>query len=140
MSDDRPNARLLVDEDLSPVVAQRLRSEDGLDAVHVRDRGLLGEHDCRVLERAFCEDRVLVTANVGDFANLAGSRELHAGIVLVLDGQLLRDEQLAIVRQAVAIIQREAVEGRDMVNRVLRISADGTHELVESSAPVPSGD
>jgi predicted nuclease of predicted toxin-antitoxin system len=53
---------------------------DGLDACHVRERGLLGATDAEVLERAFSEARVFVTKNVGDFAKLANARELHAGI------------------------------------------------------------
>ena len=45
MLDDPARLRLLIDEDLSPRVAQRLRDEDGLDAVAVRDRGKLGVTD-----------------------------------------------------------------------------------------------
>ncbi|MEZ4712224.1 MAG: DUF5615 family PIN-like protein [Caldilineaceae bacterium] len=86
--------KFLVDEDLSPKVAERLRVDDGLDVVHIRDRGLLGALDPSVLQRAYEEDRILVTANVRDFHRLARARELHPGIVLVLDGALSRDEQL----------------------------------------------
>ncbi len=35
------NTKLLLDENLSPRVGEILREEDGLDAVHVRERGLL---------------------------------------------------------------------------------------------------
>jgi predicted nuclease of predicted toxin-antitoxin system len=112
----------LIDEDLSPVVARRLREGDGLDAVHVRERGLLGQPDHAILEHAFAEDRILITANVKDFQKLARAREIHPGIILVLDGQLSRDEQLVVVRRAVAAVDTELQDGRDMVNRVLEIS------------------
>jgi predicted nuclease of predicted toxin-antitoxin system len=59
--------RILIDEDLSPWVAQRLRADQLLDAVHVRDRGHLGRTDREVLELALSEDRISGTANVTDF-------------------------------------------------------------------------
>jgi len=71
---------------------------------------------------SFTEDRILVTSNVNDFVKLARARELHAGIVLVEDGGLLRDEQLAVVRRAVVALSAEG----DLVNRVLRIWQDDT--------------
>jgi predicted nuclease of predicted toxin-antitoxin system len=113
--------KLLLDENLSPRVAETLRREDGLDVVHVRDRGLLEADDCTVLERAYGDDRILVTCNVDDFLKLAQARELHPGVILVEDGDLLRDEQLHVVRRAVVALQCEL----DLVNRVLRIWRDG---------------
>ena len=64
MSGDRGQApKILIDEDLSPWVAHRLRVEKSIDAVHVRDRGRLGRTDREVLELAFSEDRILITAS-----------------------------------------------------------------------------
>lgn len=116
------NVKLLLDENLSPRVAEILRNEDGLDAVHIRERGLLEAKDHEVLERAYKEDRVLATKNVADFVKLARARELHAGIILIEDGDLVRDEQLRVLRAAVAALSGEP----DLVNRVLRLWADGT--------------
>ena len=113
--------KLLLDENLSPKVAERLRVEDGLDAVHVRDRGLLRTPDDVLLERAFREDRVLVTCNVEDFVGFAGVRELHAGLVLVEEGDLPREQQLQVVRHAVTAMNVKP----DMANVVLRVSVDG---------------
>jgi predicted nuclease of predicted toxin-antitoxin system len=121
---------LLLDENISPKVAEALCREDGLDACHVRDRGLLGSTDAEVLERAFVEDRVLVTANVGDFEKLARARELHAGIIFVEQGDLLRDEQLDLVRRVLVVLA-----GRDIVNHVVRVAKDGTVNL----EPMPLG-
>ncbi len=118
--------RLLLDENLSPGVARILR-EEGRDVVHVRDRGLLGVSDAEVLERGFAEDRVLVTANVADFRKLAQSRELHAGIVFVVDGGLLRDEQLEVLRRVIEAIEQEG----ELVNRVLTVRLDGGFVIEE---------
>ena len=116
------NVKLLLDENLSPRIAETLGKVDGIDAVHVRDRGLLGAPDPRVLDVAFAEDRILLTSNVADFVKLARARELHPGIVLIEDAGLLRDEQLLVIRHAIDVLQDEP----DLVNRVLRIWLDGT--------------
>jgi predicted nuclease of predicted toxin-antitoxin system len=113
--------KLLLDENLSPKVAETLARDDGIDACHVRDRGLLGATDADVLERAFAEDRIFVTKNVGDFERLAQARELHAGIVLIEQGDVTRDEQLALMRRVI----EKLGEIPDLVNRVLRVADDG---------------
>jgi len=123
--------KLLLDENLSPVVAQVLSAE-GFDVCHIRDRSMLQASDHDVLEKAFTEDRILVTANVGDFMKLARARELHAGIVLIENAGLLRDEQIEIVRRACIAIDGQ----QDMVNRVLRIGLDDSVVVEE----IPPGD
>ncbi len=123
--------KLLLDENVSPHVGVELARVDGLDACHVRERGLLSATDAEVLERAYDEDRILVTANVADFLELARAREVHPGIVLFEDGALLRDEQLRMLRIAVIAI----AEAGDLVNKVLWVLANGTTRLEE--LPVP---
>jgi predicted nuclease of predicted toxin-antitoxin system len=115
------NVKLLLDENISPKVAHVL-CRDGIDACGVRDRGLLEATDPEVFAKAFAEDRVVVTVNVGDFQRLASRCDLHAGVVLIERGDLLRDEQIDVIRDAVAaMIRRE-----DMVNTLLRVALDGT--------------
>ena len=112
--------KLLLDENLSPAAAIALAA-DGIDACHVRDRGILGsDHD--VLERAYQEDRVLVTSNVDDFVKLAAARAIHAGIVLVERGGLLRDEQIALVREVAAVLADHGA----MINELLRVDEEGS--------------
>lgn len=127
--------KLLIDEDLSPKVAESLRLAGGLDAIHVRERNLLGQPDPVILQRAYDEDRILVTANVKDFQRLARARELHPGIVLFLAGSLSRDEQLALMHKAIAALEQELQEERDMVNRVLEIDANGTCNFYDLPLP-----
>lgn len=135
MLGDRGQLRILIDEDLSPWVAERLRTDKLIDAAHVRDRGRLGRTDREVLELAFTEDRILVTANVTDFERLAQAAEIHTGIVVVLDGALRRNQQLELLCKVMEALESEIAAGRDMVNRVLRMSADGVAEF--SSLPDP---
>ena len=119
--------RFLIDEDLSPQVARYLCEHLLVDAVALRDRGLLGISDLQVLEYAFNEDRILVTANVGDFEKFARAFEVHAGIVLVREGDLLRQEQIEIMQRVTKLIKQEIEAAKDMINRVLYISIDGTY-------------
>lgn len=127
--------KLLIDENLSARLAVELQGE-GVDAVHVRERGLLGATDPQVLERAYAEDRILVTGNVDDFVTLAHSRDLHPGLVLVEDGGLTRQEQTQVVRAAIVLLEAEKHAGRDLVNRVLRVWLDGGHRF-EDIPPLP---
>lgn len=83
---------------------------------------MLGAADHEVLKLAFDDDRVLVTANVADFIRLAKSVEVHAGIILLLDGDLRRGEQSEVIDKALEAI---VAEDRDMLNRTLSISRDG---------------
>jgi predicted nuclease of predicted toxin-antitoxin system len=126
------NVKLLLDENLSPKVAETLSKEDGVDVCAVRDRGLLAASDVEVLERAFEEDRILVTMNVCDFEKLAHARELHAGIVLLEQAGLRRDEQLALMRTVVAALQNV-----EMANRALRVGDDGTMTFEDMPPAAP---
>jgi predicted nuclease of predicted toxin-antitoxin system len=106
---------------ISPAAAVALAAA-GIDAWHVRDRGLQGSTDHELLDRAYEEDRILVTLNVADFEKLVRERELHAGVVLIERAGLRRDEQIELVSKiAVALVAHG-----DLVNEVLRIAEDGT--------------
>jgi predicted nuclease of predicted toxin-antitoxin system len=117
--------KFIIDEDLSPRVARYLCQEFCFDAIAVRDRGLLGATDPEVLEYAFKEDRILVTSNIRDFEKLAAAVEIHAGIVLMQDGDLLAAEQIELIDTVVRVLQAEIATGKDLVNRALYISIAG---------------
>jgi predicted nuclease of predicted toxin-antitoxin system len=119
------SVKLLLDENLSPSAAVALIAS-GIDACHVRDRGILGATDHEVLERAFLEDRILVTSNVVDFVKLARAREIHAGIVLIERGGL-RDEQIELIRQ---VVEKPADHGA-MINELLHVAEHGAMRFEE---------
>ena len=71
--------RLLIDNALSPIVADRLR-QGGHDVVHVRDLGLAS---APVMDAAAVDSRVLVSADT-DFGTLLARRgAAHPSIVLL---------------------------------------------------------
>jgi predicted nuclease of predicted toxin-antitoxin system len=122
--------KFIIDEDLSPRVARYLCQEFCFDAIAVRDRGLLGATDPEVLEYALSEDRILVTANVRDFEKLAAEVEIHAGIILIQEGDLLVTEQIELINTVVWVLQSETAIGKDLINRVLYVSISGTIKFI----------
>jgi Domain of unknown function (DUF5615) len=78
---------LLLDEMLSDVIAQQLRTE-GYEVVSVvAHPALTGLPDDQILAYAAAEGRALVTANIKDFMPLDGryraAGQAHAGLILV---------------------------------------------------------
>lgn len=71
--------RLYFDESVEVGVAEQMRQRD-IDAVTIRDLGLLGDTDSNHLRRASEMGRVLCTYDT-DFLRLAAEGIEHAGIV-----------------------------------------------------------
>ena len=71
--------RFYLDENVPVQVARQLESR-GIDAVSVRDLGLLGEDDVNHLQNATESGRVFCTHDT-DFLRLAASGFQHSGVV-----------------------------------------------------------
>lgn len=91
--------RLLIDNALSPVVAQQL-TESGYDTLHVRDVGLSSASDVEILALAGREERIIISADT-DFGTLLTLRRKTKPSFILLRGDIERRPEL----QAAALIR-----------------------------------
>jgi predicted nuclease of predicted toxin-antitoxin system len=108
--------RLLVDANLSPVVAARLRSA-GFEAVHVAAVGLLTAADEDILEYAAVNGLVIVSADT-DFGELlaASRRAARSSVVLLRSADHLTPDQQAALLVANLPAVADELEAGAMVS------------------------
>ena len=107
--------RALLDEQLSPRIAELLR-DVGCDVVAVAERDeLIGSSDAVLLEVATREGRALITNNIKDFrplaaALLAEGRE-HAGLILVPSARVRTRAAIAGLAGGIEKLLRDHPDG-----------------------------
>ena len=113
--------RFLIDNALSPVVAQAL-NDVGHDATHVRDYGLQIARDEEVFSRAVEENRVIVSADT-DFGTLLALRGESKPSVILYRRQTgyLPEKQVELLLENLERIQDSLEKGAVVVFKQERI-------------------
>jgi Domain of unknown function (DUF5615) len=136
--------RLLIDECLSPELAQLAIDAGHVESTSVRDRGRLGLKDWELMEYVIQEDFILVTRNAQDFrgvgksnpGGLHGAAEVHAGLIC-LDSALEMDLDLQqeLFRHALNML----AELPDLINQALEVyeNEDGLISVNTYDIPPP---
>jgi predicted nuclease of predicted toxin-antitoxin system len=117
--------RLLIDEQLSPILVGRL-AEQGIYAEHVAHVGLSGAADPAIWRYAFEHDFAVVTANARDFLTLAAGVTLHPGLIVLRESGLTRDEQWA---RLAAVVEHVHHLHKQLVNRVVEVWSVGEFDI-----------
>lgn len=76
-----------------------------------------------VFAHAVAYDRIIITKNGKDFRKLAAGTPIHAGIVIIADGE--REALWALVLAALEYLALQPQSADYMVNRILEVSVGG---------------
>jgi len=103
--------KAILDEQLSPQIAELLR-RNGLDVAAVADRpDLVGRSDMFIFEIACNENRAVITNNIKDFRPLAAQwlaqGRIHAGLILLPSSRTRTRAAITMLADRIAIILRD---------------------------------
>jgi predicted nuclease of predicted toxin-antitoxin system len=114
--------KFLIDENLPHGFFARLAANGYPDTVHTIHIGLTQSLDHTVFGLALAQDRIVITKNGHDFRRLASRTEIHAGVIIVADGE--REALWTRISAAIDFIACQPEPADFMINRILWVSVD----------------
>jgi predicted nuclease of predicted toxin-antitoxin system len=112
--------RFLIDNALSPILAEGLRSA-GHEAAHIRDYGMQSAADDAVLARAAAESRILVSADADFGTLLLVSQSKGPSLILFRRAPRKPKEQLGLLLANLPVIAEPLGKGSIVVRERTRI-------------------
>jgi predicted nuclease of predicted toxin-antitoxin system len=112
--------RFLIDNALSPILAEGLRSA-GHEAAHIRDYGMQSAADNAVLARAAAENRILVSADADFGTLLLVSQTKGPSLILLRRAPRKPMEQLGLLLANLPVIAESLGKGSIVVIERTRI-------------------
>ena len=107
--------KALLDEQLSPRIAELLRDRGHDVQAVINRRDLAGRSDRVILEIAAGEERAVITNNVKDFRPLAAERlargDSHAGLILIPSARTRTRGAVEILANAIEQVLSEHPDG-----------------------------
>jgi len=126
--------KFLIDECLSPELAELARARGFTESMHVTRLGLTSAKDWTITRRAVDDGFILMTNNTADFTALYGREELHVGLVCLnaAPGTMSLDLQKRLFLLALA-----ELEETEPYNEVLEITASAKGEITVDRYDLP---
>ena len=126
--------KFLVDECLSPELAQLARGRGFLESTHVTWLGLASRPDHALTRRAVEGDYVLVTHNTVDFRPLYRRERLHLGFIgfNVAPGLMSRELQKRLFLFALVLL-----DGGELVKEALEVTVAADETVTYARYDIP---